>query len=107
LVRMQRLKTGAMIAFSGEAGAILAQADEQVRSAIRMFAQDLGLAFQITDDLLDVRGSQDETGKKVRKDAAAGKSTFVSLLGPEGAAYRAHMLAEQATMHLEMFGEKA
>lgn len=106
-VRLQRLKTGEMIAFSGEAGAILARADHVHRHALRMFAHDLGLAFQITDDLLDVEGSADEVGKAVGKDAAAGKSTFLDVLGVDGARERAGLLAQQAKTHLEMFGSKA
>jgi farnesyl diphosphate synthase len=106
-VRMQRLKTGEMIAFAGEAGAILARARPQQRQALRMFAHDLGLAFQITDDLLDVEGSASAVGKPVGKDAAAGKSTIVSVLGVEGARDRAILLSGQAAAHLDHFGEKA
>ncbi|MDP6564112.1 MAG: polyprenyl synthetase family protein [Alphaproteobacteria bacterium] len=107
IVRMQRLKTGEMIAFSGEAGAILARARTFERQALRMYAHDLGLAFQITDDLLDVEGTEAETGKSVGKDLAAGKATFVSILGVEAARERVRMLAQQATTHLEPFAGKA
>ncbi|MDP6342697.1 MAG: polyprenyl synthetase family protein, partial [Alphaproteobacteria bacterium] len=106
IVRMQRLKTGEMIAFSGEAGAILARARTFERQALRMYAHDLGLAFQITDDLLDVEGTEAETGKSVGKDLAAGKATFVSILGVEAARERVRMLAQQATTHLEPFAGK-
>ena len=106
-VRMQRLKTGEMIGFAGEAGAILARARPQQRQALRMFAHDLGLAFQITDDLLDVEGSANAVGKPVGKDAAAGKATIVSMLGVEGARDRAILLSSQAAAHLDHFGEKA
>ncbi len=106
-VRMQRLKTGEMIAFAGEAGAILARARPQQRQALRMFAHDLGLAFQITDDLLDVEGSANTVGKPVGKDAAAGKATIISMLGVEGARDRAILLSRQAATHLDHFGEKA
>ncbi|MBT6587841.1 MAG: polyprenyl synthetase family protein [Rhodospirillaceae bacterium] len=106
-VRMQRLKTGEMIAFSGEAGAILARARPQQRLALRMFAHDLGLAFQITDDLLDVEGNASDVGKATGKDAAAGKSTIISMLGVEGARDRAILLSRQAATHLDHFGEKA
>lgn len=106
-VRLQRLKTGEMIAYSGEAGGILGHADQPSRDALKMYAHDLGLAFQITDDLLDVEGSADEVGKAVGKDADAGKATFVSLLGVEGARQRAQILSEQAAKHLEVFGRKA
>jgi farnesyl diphosphate synthase len=106
-VRMQRLKTGEMIAFAGEAGAILARARPQQRQALRMFAHDLGLAFQITDDLLDVEGSAETVGKAVGKDADAGKATIVAMLGIEGARDRAILLSRQAEAHLANFGEKA
>ena len=106
-VRMQRLKTGEMIAFSGEAGAILARARPQQRLALRMFAHDLGLAFQITDDLLDAEGSAVEVGKATGKDAAAGKATIVAKLGIEAARDRATLLSRQAAAHLDRFGDKA
>jgi farnesyl diphosphate synthase len=105
--RMQRLKTGEMIAFSGEAGGILARARPQQRQALRMFAHDLGLAFQITDDLLDVEGAAEQVGKATGKDAAAGKATIIAKLGVEGARDRAALLSRQATAHLDHFGKKA
>ncbi|MFP6696550.1 MAG: polyprenyl synthetase family protein, partial [Alphaproteobacteria bacterium] len=105
--RMQRLKTGEMIAFSGEAGGILARARPQQRQALRMFAHDLGLAFQITDDLLDVEGAAEQVGKATGKDAAAGKATIIAKLGVEGARDRAALLSRQATAHLDQFGKKA
>ncbi|MBM3950416.1 MAG: polyprenyl synthetase family protein [Rhodospirillales bacterium] len=107
ITRLQRMKTGALIAFACEAGAILGKAAEPARHALRAYAHDLGLAFQIADDLLDVEGTAAEVGKKTGKDAAAGKATFVSLLGIERAKAQAQMLAEQAGRHLEMFDEKA
>src|SRR5215472_9201413 len=76
ITRLQRMKTGALIAFSCEAGAILAKAPSDLRIALRGYAHDLGLAYQIADDLLDVEGSAAETGKPVGADAAAGKATF-------------------------------
>jgi farnesyl diphosphate synthase len=72
-----------------------------------MYAHDLGLAFQIADDILDVTGDSAEIGKTAGKDAVQGKSTFVSILGVEGARARARLLAEQARAHLELFGERA
>ena len=70
------------------------------------YAHDLGLAFQIVDDLLDVEGSEEEMGKAVNKDEAAGKATFVTLLGPERARAQAKILIQQAIKHLEIFEEK-
>ena len=107
ITRLQRLKTGALIAFSCEAGAILGKSPAEPRLALRGYAHDLGLAFQIADDLLDVQGSAGETGKPVGQDAAAGKATFVSILGVERARGQAQLLVEQAIRHLELFGEKA
>ena len=107
ITRLQRLKTGALIAFSAEAGAILGKAPVPARQALRAYAHDLGLAFQIADDLLDAEGSTEEVGKRTGKDAARGKATFVSLLGAERARAQARMLAEQAAKHLDLFAEKA
>jgi farnesyl diphosphate synthase len=107
ITRLQRMKTGALIAFSCEAGAILAKAAGEVRIALRGYAHDLGLAFQIADDLLDVEGSAAETGKPVGADAAAGKATFVSILGAERARSQAELLVGQAVAHLDLFEERA
>jgi farnesyl diphosphate synthase len=107
IVRLQRLKTGAMISFSAEAGAILGRAGETDRIALRLYAHDLGLAFQIADDLLDHRGDAAEVGKKTGKDAACGKATFVALMGEAQAEARARMLARQAASHLDAFGGRA
>ena len=107
ITRLQRLKTGALISFSCEAGGILGKAPEPQRHALKAYAHDLGLAFQIADDLLDVEGTAEEVGKATGKDEAAGKATFVSLLGVERAREQANMLADQASQHLEIFGEKA
>lgn len=107
ITRLQRMKTGALIAFSCEAGAMLGKAAEPARQALRAYAHDLGLAFQIADDLLDVEGTSEEVGKRTGKDAAAGKATFVSLLGVERARAQAEMLADQACRHLEIFEKKA
>lgn len=106
ITRIQRLKTGALIGFCCEAGAILGVAGEEKRLALHRYAHDLGLAFQIVDDLLDELGSAQDLGKATQKDAAAGKATFVSLLGVEEARRRAHLLAHQANSHLDIFGEK-
>ena len=107
ITRLQRMKTGALIAFSCEAGAILAKAAAEPRLALRGYAHDLGLAFQIADDLLDVEGSAAETGKPVGADAAAGKATFVSILGVERARAQAEHLVTQAVAHLDLFEERA
>ncbi len=107
ITRLQRMKTGALIAFSCEAGAILAKAGAEQRTALRGYAHDLGLAFQIADDLLDVEGSAEATGKPVGADAAAGKATFVSILGVERARAQAGLLVDQAVAHLDLFGQRA
>ncbi len=107
ITRLQRMKTGALIAFSCEAGAILAKAPVEPRAALHGYAHDLGLAFQIADDLLDVEGSAAETGKPVGADAAAGKATFVSILGVERARAQAELLVGQAVAHLDLFEGRA
>jgi farnesyl diphosphate synthase len=107
ITRLQAMKTGALLAFSCEAGAILGRATQHQRAALHGYAHDLGLAFQITDDLLDVEGDAATVGKKVGKDAAAGKATFVSILGAERARQQAEMLADQAIAHLHDFGTEA
>jgi farnesyl diphosphate synthase len=103
ITRLQRLKTGALIAFSCEAGAILAKAPHEARLALRGYAHDLGLAFQIADDLLDVEGSPALTGKPIGQDSAAGKATFVSILGVDRARDQARRLVDQAVAHLDIF----
>ena len=107
ITRLQRLKTGALISFSCSAGAILGKASEPRRAALSAYAHDLGLAFQIVDDLLDVEGSAAELGKSTGKDMAAGKATFVSILGVDRARSQAVLLARQAAAHLEPFDEAA
>ncbi len=105
--RLQRMKTGKLMAFSCEAGAILGKASEPLRKALANYAYDLGLAFQVTDDILDVEGDPKVTGKEKGKDARAGKSTFVSTMGKEQAQARARMLVEQAKSHLNIFENRA
>jgi farnesyl diphosphate synthase len=107
VTRLQAMKTGALIAFSVEAGAILGRVAPEGRSALRGYARDIGLAFQIADDLLDAEGDPALAGKALQKDAAAGKATFLSLLGIERARAQAAMLAEQAIDHLHSFGTEA
>jgi len=107
VTRLQRMKTGALIDFACLSGAYVARAGEDARHALDAYAHDLGLAFQITDDLLDVEGAQDEAGKAVGKDAERGKATFVAALGPERARAQAELLLAQAEKHLGLFGAKA
>lgn len=107
VIRLQRLKTGELFAISCEAGAILGKAPWQIRSALKAYAHDIGLAFQIRDDLLDAEGTRSETGKTVRKDEEAGKATLVSIMGIERAKEQSRILAEQAIRHLDVFDGKA
>lgn len=107
VTRLQRLKTGALIDFACLAGATLGRAQETARGALKGYTHDLGLAFQIADDLLDVEGDEAQVGKKLFKDADAGKATFVSILGPERARDQAGRLADQAVAHLGVFGPEA
>jgi farnesyl diphosphate synthase len=107
ITRLQRLKTGALIAWSCEAGAVLGRASEELHHALHAYAHDLGLAYQIADDLLDVEGEAGVVGKATGKDADAGKATFVSILGVERARAQARMLSDQAIQHLDLFDEKA
>ena len=107
VTRLQQLKTGALIGFCLEAAAILGRIPPDNRTHLRGYARDLGLAFQIADDLLDVEGDEAAAGKKLGKDAEAGKATFVSLLGPDRARQQAEMLVEQAIDHLRDFGREA
>lgn len=107
VTRMQRLKTGMLITYAVEVGALMGRASDEARHALSAYAHDLGLAFQITDDILDAEGSEDEVGKAVGKDEGRGKATFVSLLGLEGAKQRVSLLADQARAHLSMFGARA
>jgi farnesyl diphosphate synthase len=102
--RMQAAKTGALFGWSATAGARMAGAETAPLDA---YAAALGLAFQIADDMLDCEGDAERLGKRVQKDAAAGKATFVSLLGLEGARARAHALSEEACAALAPFGARA
>jgi len=105
--RMQLLKTGKLIEFSAEAGAILGKAPGPLRHALAAYGRDVGAAFQIADDLLDATATSAETGKRTGKDAAAGKATLVGLLGIPRARAQAERLAAQAVGHLDALGERA
>jgi farnesyl diphosphate synthase len=107
VTRLQQLKTGALFGFCLEAGGIMGRVPPEGRGKLRAFARDMGLAFQIADDLLDEEGSEEKTGKAVGKDRARGKETFVTLLGHERARQQAEMLADQAIGHLSSFGAEA
>lgn len=105
--RLQRMKTGKLMAFACEAGAILGKASDSYKRALCSYAYDLGLAFQVTDDILDVEADPALTGKPANQDEKAGKATFVSTMGKEQARQRAEMLVEQAVRHLHVFQGRA
>ena len=107
VTRLQQMKTGALIGFCLEAGAIMGRVAPDGRTGVRGYARDLGLAFQIADDLLDAEGDAERAGKAVGKDAAAGKATFLSLLGADRARAQAEALVEQAVSHLSPYGAEA
>jgi farnesyl diphosphate synthase len=107
VTRLQQLKTGALIGWCLEAAAIMGRVPHEGRTGLRGYARDVGLAFQIADDLIDHEGAEDKAGKRVGKDAAAGKQTFVSLLGADRARRQAAMLVDQAVAHLKAHGAEA
>ncbi|NCP11762.1 MAG: polyprenyl synthetase family protein [Sphingomonadales bacterium] len=107
ITRLQQMKTGALIGFCVEAGAIMAKLPPEGRTPLRGYARDIGLAFQIADDILDVAGDEDRAGKALHKDAEAGKQTYVSLMGLDRAREQARALVDQAIAHLSGFGKEA
>jgi farnesyl diphosphate synthase len=107
ITRLQQLKTGALLGAAVEMGAILGRVPAEGRTHLRGYARDIGLAFQIADDLIDHEGDAELAGKAVGKDAAAGKQTFVSLLGADRARDQARMLVDQAIGQLAQYGAEA
>ena len=107
ITRLQQLKTGSLLGAAVEMGAVLGKVQEDSRAHLRAYARDIGLAFQIADDLLDAEGDEAKAGKALRKDAAQGKATFVSLMGPDKAREQALALSEQAVGHLANHGKEA
>jgi farnesyl diphosphate synthase len=107
ITRLARMKTAALVTFCCEAGAIMGKSSVPARQALTAYGQELGVAYQIADDLLDLEGDAAATGKAVQKDASRGKATVVSVLGPERARAQAEALVSQAAAHLDLFDEKA
>ena len=107
VTRLQAMKTGALIGCAVESGAILGRVAPEGRPGLRGYSRDLGLAFQIADDILDAEGDEVLAGKKLRKDSARGKETFLTLLGLDRAREQARLLVEQAVDHLKSWGPEA
>lgn len=107
VVLLQQMKTGALFEFACEAGAVLGEAGAEDHERLRSYARDFGLAFQITDDLLDVLGTAEKVGKSVGKDKDQGKATLVSIRGVEGAREEARKLVDRAGANLDFYGGKA
>jgi len=107
ITELQSLKTGALITFSCEAGAILGGSTAEARASLVAYARAIGLAFQIADDLLDALSTPEELGKPTGQDAAMHKATFVGQLGPDGAREMARDLVTEACSRLDNFAEKA
>ncbi|HKX90822.1 MAG TPA: farnesyl diphosphate synthase [Sphingomicrobium sp.] len=107
ITRLQQLKTGALIEYSVEAACIMVRLAHDARTPYRGYARNIGLAFQIADDLIDHSGDENAAGKRTGQDKRAGKATFVSLLGEERARQQASFLVNQAIEHLSDHGEEA
>jgi geranylgeranyl diphosphate synthase type II len=107
LESIHRRKTGALFSAALDLGAILSSADNQAREALGNYARDLGLAFQVVDDLLDHLSDSDTLGKRTGKDADRGKLTYPSLLGLEGARAKAQQLVQSSRQHVQCFGRPA
>ena len=107
VVNLQRLKTGQLFEFSCEAGAILGKASAEDRVRLRAYAREMGVVFQITDDLLDVTSTAEKTGKAVGKDAGMGKATLVTLLGVDGARAEAQKRAQAAIAALGPYAARS
>lgn len=107
IIRMQHMKTGELIIFSCEVGAILAKVSDARRHALNEYAENIGLAFQIVDDLLDIEGNTEDIGKTAGKDVEAGKATLVSLMGAKKARELADELIDNAINQLDIFDEKS
>ncbi|MBA4008217.1 MAG: farnesyl-diphosphate synthase [Erythrobacter sp.] len=107
ITKLQQLKTGALLAAAVEMGAILGKVPPQARAHLRAYARDIGLAFQIADDLLDVEGDIEKAGKALRKDNEQGKQTFVTLMGVDQARDQARALVDQAVLRLASYGSEA
>jgi farnesyl diphosphate synthase len=107
VIRLQSMKTGALLRYAVEAGAIFARADAAAKAALSRYGQAIGAAFQVADDILDVEADEAALGKRAGKDADRNKATLVAALGLEGARARRDKLAREAIGSLELFGEKA
>ena len=107
IMRLQSMKTGALFRYAMEAGAILTRTDGEARAALLTYADRVGLAFQIADDILDVESTPEQLGKATQKDKTAGKATFIDLLGLDGARLKARALVDEASASLDRFGPAA
>jgi farnesyl diphosphate synthase len=107
VIKLQSMKTGALLRYAVEAGAIFARADAAAKAALSRYGHAMGAAFQVADDILDVEADEAALGKRAGKDADRNKATLVAALGLEGARARRDKLAQEAIGALDLFGEKA